>query len=161
MRGTRPPLRLCLTFEMSRAVRFVFWFQDTRCRVGRLSDESAGAVAAVLKDAFLEERRELADGVLGETKTAFCVRSEWRACGRQHHLEQVPQVTLQETTAAVSGHAHLSDLPEPHRNLPPSDSGAPRPSAHLCFQTVSSEGNREPPAETDKSSVRHVEPSTT
>lgn len=40
---------------------------------------SAGAVAAVLEDALLEERRELADGVFGEVETS--VGSERRARG--------------------------------------------------------------------------------
>lgn len=54
---------------------------------------SAGAVAAVLEDALLEEWRELADGVFGEMETV-CVSSERRARGQQHHPEQVPQITL-------------------------------------------------------------------
>lgn len=51
-------------------------------------------MAAVLEDALLEERRELADGVFGEMETV-CVSSERRARGQQHHPEQVPQITLQ------------------------------------------------------------------
>lgn len=43
------------------------------------SAPSAGAVAAVLKDALLEERRELADGVFGEPEAAVGVGSERRA----------------------------------------------------------------------------------
>lgn len=52
-------------------------------------------MAAVLEDALLEERQELADGVFSEMETAVCVGSERRAGGRQHHPEQVPQITLQ------------------------------------------------------------------
>lgn len=52
-------------------------------------------MAAVLEDALFEEWRELTDGVFGEMKTAVCVCSERRAGGRQHHPEQVPQITLQ------------------------------------------------------------------
>lgn len=63
--------------------------------------ESAGAVAAVLEDALLEERREITDGVFGEMEAAVCVGSERRAGGRQHHPEQVPQITLQRNTTAT------------------------------------------------------------
>lgn len=55
---------------------------------------SAGAVAAVLKDALLEEGTELADVVFGEV--AVAVGSERGAGGGEHHPEQVPQVALQQ-----------------------------------------------------------------
>lgn len=55
---------------------------------------SAGAVAAVLKDALLEEGTKLADVVFGEVGVA--VGSQRRAGGGEHHPEQVPQVALQQ-----------------------------------------------------------------
>lgn len=63
---------------------------------------SAGAVAAVLKNALLEKGTELADVVFGEV--AVAVGSERRAGGGEHHPEQVPQVALQ-VIAALSHHA--------------------------------------------------------
>jgi len=54
-------------------------------------------VAAVLEDALLEERRDLVDVEFGQAENAVFVGSEWRAGGRQHHPEDVPQVTLQRT----------------------------------------------------------------
>lgn len=85
---------------------FLFWFggtfSPTRRRLRRSAVESAGAVAAVLEDALLEERREITDGVFGEMEAAVCVGSERRAGGRQHHPEQVPQITLQRNTTATS-----------------------------------------------------------
>lgn len=78
---------------------FLFWYRENICAEHRPltlhSQESAGAVAAVLEDALLEEWRELTDGVFGQVETAVCVDSERRAGRRQHHPEQVPQITLQ------------------------------------------------------------------
>lgn len=51
--------------------------RGTTCRLGvAFSSPSAGAVAAVLEDALLEEGTELADVVLGEVEVAVCVGSE-------------------------------------------------------------------------------------
>lgn len=80
----------------------MFWYRENisaeRRPTAQHSKGSAGAVAAVLEDALLEERRELADSVFGQMETAVCVDSERRAGGRQHHPEQVPKITLQETS---------------------------------------------------------------
>lgn len=59
-------------------------------------------MATVLEDAFLEERGEVADVSFGQMEKAVFVRSEGRAGGRQHHSEQVPQITLQWTTEEES-----------------------------------------------------------
>ncbi len=68
-------------------------------------------MAAVLEDALLEERRELTDVVFGEMETAVCVGSERRAGGRQHHPEQVPQITLQKQQQhKVTSHFHITFL---------------------------------------------------
>lgn len=69
-----------------------FWL--LRHNHGRVRLRSAGAVAAVLEDALLEEGTELADIVFGEVGVA--VGSERRAGGREHHPEQVPQVALRQ-----------------------------------------------------------------
>lgn len=63
---------------------------------GDVTVESSSAVAAVLEDALFEERRELTDGVFGQMETAVFIGPQWRTGGRQHHPEQVPQVTLQK-----------------------------------------------------------------
>lgn len=126
-----------------------------------LSFQSAGAVAAVLEDALLEEGTELADVVFGEVEVAVCVGSERRAGGRQHHPEQVPQITLQNRRQNKSASASTATQPESSLNqgrsaLPPGDFGAPQPSARLCCRKVSLEGTREPPAakETSGTSVQ-------
>lgn len=69
-----------------------FWL--LRHSRGRVRLRSAGAVAAVLEDALLEEGTELADIVFSEVGVA--VGSERRAGGRDHHPEQVPQVALRQ-----------------------------------------------------------------
>lgn len=104
--------------------------------------DSAGPVAAVLKHALPEERRELAHVTLGELEAA--VGSERRVGGGQHHLEQVPQVTLKGQHMGVSPQAVCWG---PHKLLPPGGSGAPPPSVRLCSQTVSLEETPELPAE--------------
>lgn len=76
---------------------FPFWFW----RRFNFAVRSAGAVAAVLEDALLEERRELTDGVFAEMETAVFIDSERRAGGRQHHPEQVPQITLQKNNSST------------------------------------------------------------
>lgn len=68
-----------------------------------LAAASSGAVATELEHALLEERQEVADVVLGQTGGVF-IGPERRAGGRQHHLEQVPQVALKEPN-----HSHESD----------------------------------------------------
>lgn len=61
-----------------------------------MSLQSAGSVAAVLKDTLLEKGTKLADVVFGEVGVA--ISSERRAGGGEHHPEQVPQVALQQNT---------------------------------------------------------------
>lgn len=118
---------------------------------------SAGAVAAVLEDALLEEGTELADIVFGEVGVA--VGSERRAGGRQHHPEQVPQVALRQNNTMkdrrITARARrriwvLSGTGT--AALPPGDCGARPPSAHHGFQKVSLEGTRELPAGEERKS---------
>lgn len=105
---------------------------------------STRAVAAALEHALLEERRELADIVLGEVETAVCVGFEGRAWGCHHHPEQVPQITLQKKQSHANGTGNGEADQTVNENVaPPSGSGAQQPSARLCFQTASLGETRE------------------
>lgn len=73
----------------------MFWFVRGFRQPSDAARRSAGAVATVFEDAFLEERGEVADVSFGEMEKAVFVCAEGRAGGRQHHPEQVPQITLQ------------------------------------------------------------------
>lgn len=132
-----------------KGTKFWLW----RHNHGRVCLRSAGAVAAVLKDALLEEGTELADVVFGEVGVA--VSSKRRAGGGEHHPEQVPQVVLHQN------HRRTDQSQKTNRQiwllsgsataaLPPGDCGAQPPCAHRDFQKVSLEGTQELQAAEEK-----------
>lgn len=76
------------------------------------------SMAAIVKDPFLEERRELTDGVFGKSQAHF-VDVEGRRHGLEHHAEKVPEVFLrrrQETkcgeTSSWGGVKEREEIPE-------------------------------------------------
>lgn len=109
-----------------------------------MSLRSAGAVAAVLKDAFLEEGTKLANVVFGEV--GVVIGSERRAGRGEHYLEQVPQVVLQQNTWADHSPVQKTDLVfrwNCDGSLPRGDCVAQPPCARHGFQKVSLEGTQE------------------
>lgn len=124
-------------------------------RHGDLSlERSAGAVAAALEDALLEEVAELADVVLGEVGGA--VGSQRRAGGGEQHPEQVPQVALARETQtdrqtddrriSRAGRRTWGVSRGVAAALPPGGCAARPPSARLGSRKASLEGTRELPA---------------
>lgn len=108
---------------------------------------SSGAVAAVFKDALLEEGTKLADVMFG--KMGGAVVSERRTGGGEHHPEQVPQVALKQTNTSTdkrSGQKTGGLKWNCEASLPQGDCGAQPPCARRGFQKVSLAGTQEPQA---------------